>query len=528
LALLVTDSALIRLFTCYSLIVEPMIKDSTQAMRERVAAAGQEHLLGFYDTLNKDSQKKLISQLEDLNLDELITLAEQYVKNKPAISIPEDIKAVNTYPYTPKPDQEELYAKAEARGKELVQAGKVAAFLVAGGQGTRLGYDGPKGEYCVTPIKEKSLFQVFAEQLLAYSRDNKVQIPWYIMTSEANDQVTKEFFKKHNHFGYSPDEIFFFKQGMMPAFSMDGKLLLGSKDSLALSPDGHGGSLRALQRSGALEDMKKRGIEHLSYFQVDNPLVHIIDYRFIGLHDLAGSEMSSKTVAKAGPKEKVGNFVEADGKVQIIEYSDLPEELAVQTNTDGSLKFNAGSIAIHALRVSFIERLTSCGTLNLPWHRAEKKVGYVNASGELIKPETPNAVKLEQFIFDAIPLAQNAIVYETDRAEEFSPVKNAEGSDSPVTCRDHQIARAARWLTEAGIVVPMKDGKVDAVLEIDPLVALSAEQLKTRDLGIKQINSGSRVFIGTTGIEDSSEVQAPELKKETAPVRTPVFRPATA
>jgi UDP-N-acetylglucosamine/UDP-N-acetylgalactosamine diphosphorylase len=197
--------------------------------------------------------------------------------------------------------------------------------------------------------------------------------------------------------------------------------------------------------------MKRRGIEHLSYFQVDNPLVHCIDPLFLGLHDLTGSEMSSKTIPKANALEKVGNFVFADGVVQVIEYSDLPESLALQTNPDGTLRFNAGSIAIHALRVSFIERLNQGGRLKLPWHRAEKKVPCVDDAGNHVKPDKPNAVKLEQFVFDAIPLAKNAIVYTTDRAEEFSPVKNAEGVDSPETSKRDQIRRAARWLRDAGV-----------------------------------------------------------------------------
>jgi UDP-N-acetylglucosamine/UDP-N-acetylgalactosamine diphosphorylase len=226
--------------------------------------------------------------------------------------------------------------------------------------------------------------------------------------------------------------------------------------------------------------MQKRGIEHLSYFQVDNPLVHVIDPRFLGLHDITESEMSSKTIPKANALEKVGNFVIGDGVLQVIEYSDLPESLAVQTNSDGSLRFNAGSIAIHALRTSFVDRLNHSGRLSLPWHRAEKKVPYVDDRGNVVNPDKPNAVKLEQFVFDAIPLAKNAIVYTTERAEEFSPVKNAEGVDSPATSRRDQIRRAARWLQEAGVSVPMKDGEPDATLEISPLVATSAQQLRTR------------------------------------------------
>ena len=179
----------------------------------------------------------------------------------------------------------------------------------------------------------------------------------------------------------------------------------------------------------------------------------------------------------------------------MIEYSDLPEDLALQTNHDGTLRFNAGSIAIHALRVSFIERLNEGGRLQLPWHRAEKKVPYVDASGAAVKPEKPNAVKLEQFVFDAIPLAKNAIVYTTDRGEEFSPVKNAEGVDSPATSRRDQIRRAADWLRNAGVEIPVKQGEPDALLEIAPLFATSAARIRTRNVSALQIRSGETVYL---------------------------------
>src|SRR5678815_5177867 len=218
------------------------------------------------------------------------------------------------------------------------------------------------------------------------------------MPSDINDKPTQEFFARHNFFGYEKKDVFFFQQGMMPAFAMNGEMLLAEKDSLALSPDGHGGSLRALNKSGALADMRKRGVDHLSYFQVDNPLVHCIDPLFLGLHDITGSEMSSKTIPKAGPLEQVGNFVVGDGVLQVIEYSDLPESLARQVGPDNRPLFNAGSIAIHALRVSFIERLNHGGELRLPWHRAEKKVPYVDDKGASVKPDKPNAIKLEQFV----------------------------------------------------------------------------------------------------------------------------------
>jgi UDP-N-acetylglucosamine/UDP-N-acetylgalactosamine diphosphorylase len=453
----------------------------SQTLRERFAAVGQEQVLRFFDSLDAARKEKLTKQLEALDPAYIKQLADTQVKVKAAIELPKEIKPVVAYPNKPGADRRGLYTDAERRGRELLSQGKVAAFLVAGGQGTRLGYDGPKGEYPVTPVKNKPLFQVFAEQLIAHGKEYGRAIPWYVMTSDANDAQTRDFFKKHNYFGLAPTNVVFFVQGMMPAFAFDGTMLLQEKDSLALSADGHGGSLRALARTGALADMRQRGVEHLSYFQVDNPLVHVIDPLFIGLHDLTGSEMSSKAIPKANALEKVGNFVVGDGKTQVIEYSDLPEALAVQTNPDGSLKFNTGSIGIHALRVSFIETLNAGGQLKLPWHRAEKKVPFIDASGNLVKPEKPNAVKLEQFVFDAIPLAKNAIVYMTERAEEFSPVKNAEGVDSPATSRRDQVRRAARWLREVGVDVPQgQDGQPDTLIEISPLFAANQQQLARR------------------------------------------------
>ena len=464
-------------------------------LRATFTSLGQAGVFRFFDSLDEAEKSKLLAQLAAIDTANLKSLVAGYVTGKPHIELPKEIKPVDAYPRTPDAARKDLYAKAMTRGEQLLKEGKIAAFLVAGGQGTRLGYDGPKGEFPVTPIKNKPLFQLFAEQLLAHSRRAGKSIPWYLMTSDANDARTRAFFEQNHYFGYPKEDVFFFQQGMMPAFNFDGTLLLETKDSLALSADGHGGSLRAIGKSGALADMKRRGIVHLSYFQVDNPLIQIIDPLFIGLHDLAASEMSSKTITKAGPLEKVGNFCVGDGVLQVIEYSDLPESLALQATADGTPKFNAGSIAIHALRVDFIERLNSGGQLKLPWHRAEKKVPYVDESGALVKPEKPNAVKLEQFVFDAIPLAKNSIVYTTDRAEEFSPVTNAEGGDAPATSKRDQVRRAARWLRAAGVSVPMKDGEPDATIEISPLYATSEAELVAKKPTLT-IASGDSVYLG--------------------------------
>jgi UDP-N-acetylglucosamine/UDP-N-acetylgalactosamine diphosphorylase len=465
------------------------------ALRRKLSSLGQDHVLRFVDSMDHSARRRYVTQLQSLDWENLSDLSRQYVRSKTPPAVPRDIQPVQAYPAVPDETRRELYQRAEQRGRELLAQGAIAAFLVAGGQGTRLGYDGPKGEYPITPVKNKPLFQVFAEQLRAHSLRCGRLIPWYIMTSDINDIPTRAFFQKHEFFGYDESAVFFFQQGMMPAFANDGRLLLTEKDSLALSPDGHGGSLRALQRSGALDDMRARGVLHLSYFQVDNPLVRCIDPLFLGLHDLTGSEMSSKTIPKASPLEKVGNFVVGDGVLQVIEYSDLPEELALRTKPDGTPILNAASIAIHALRISFVERLNEGGRLNLPWHRAQKKVPCIDDHGNPVKPDRPNAVKLEQFVFDAIPLAKNAIVYTTDRAEEFSPVKNAEGSNSPETCRRDQTARSARWLTAAGAKVAMQNGFPDAMIEISPMFAVDAEELRSKPLPIKQIKSGESVYL---------------------------------
>src|SRR5687768_5561195 len=280
-------------------MVGPPMPTDIDALRKKLQQIGQEQVLRFWDELDEPRRQRLAGQLAALDLDEIAELVETHVRRKPPADIPAKIEPPNVLPRTADKGREEMYAKALRLGKELLDAGKIGAFLVAGGQGTRLGYDGPKGEFPVTPVKNKPLFQVFAEQLLAHSRDAGRSIPWYIMTSDANDAATRAFFERNNFFGYPREDVLFFQQGMMPAFSMDGKMLLAERASLALSPDGHGGSLRAIAKSGALADMKRRGVAHLSYFQVDNPIVHTIDPQFLGLHDLTGSEMSSKTIPKA-------------------------------------------------------------------------------------------------------------------------------------------------------------------------------------------------------------------------------------
>ncbi len=449
------------------------IQKEYEKLFPQAKAFGQEHLFGFWDELNESQRETLLSQVGQLDFSRLDRMIRESVLTAAPFELPNDIEPADFFPADPKSDmQTREYKRAWQAGEEALNHGKVCAFTVAGGAGTRLGFDGPKGIFPISPVNNKPLFQLFGEYILNCQKRYNPDIHWYIMTSDTNHEATVRFFKDNHYFGLGEEHIRFFQQGMMPAFSKDGKILLDQKGAISLSPDGHGGSLRAMRKSGALDEMRQGGIEYISYFQVDNPLVRCLDPLFVGLHIMSGSEMSSKSLAKADDLEKVGNFVIGDRKLMVIEYSDLPESLARAKNPDGTRKFDAGSIAIHILSREFVERITE-GDLKLPYHRAVKKVPYLDAAGKIIKPTEPNAVKLEQFVFDAIPLAKNSIVLQTKREEEFSPVKNAEGVDSAVTGRRQLVARAARWLEKAGIYVERDaQGQPAAGVEISPLRAI--------------------------------------------------------
>jgi UDP-N-acetylglucosamine/UDP-N-acetylgalactosamine diphosphorylase len=458
----------------------------------------QEHLLAYYKELNPRQQKALLAQIEKLDFKRIPGWIEQYVKNDSPLAIPAKFDPAPSCPPQPKTaEQKAKYTNAYQLGEDLLKQGKVAGFVVAGGQGTRLGFDGPKGNFPTSPIKKKTLFTIFGESILAASKKYGADIPWYVMTSPLNDDATKATFEKADYFGLNKKNVVIFQQGTMPNFAFDGKILMADKATLATSPDGHGGSLKALADSGALADMKKRGIEYLSYWQVDNPLVYVLDPLFIGLHAADGAEMSSKALIKAGPLEKVGNFCLVDGKVTVIEYSDLPDVQAHRKNPDGSLVFELGSIGIHIISISFVEKLNIGGGFALPFHRAVKKIPHIDAAGNLVSPEKPNGVKLETFVFDALPMAGKSVILQTLRAEEFAPVKNATGVDSAEVTHQMMIDRAAAWLESAGVKIPRKaDGKPDCTLEIAPAFALFKEDLKNKADKIPTLKPQSAVYLG--------------------------------
>ena len=442
-------------------------------MIEVFERAGQGHVFAFFDQLTPADQQSLLNDAAEIDLAEVARLTATLLSKDAATGI--NLAGLTPAPYERRPEKggdTKAWTAAKTAGEAALRAGRVAAFTVAGGQGTRLGYDGPKGTFPVTPIKQKPLFQVFAEKIRAAGVRYGKPLHWFIMTSNANHEATEVFFVAHAFFGLERGQVHFFRQGRMPAVDLQGKILLETKSTIAMSPDGHGGSLRALDRSGALDVMAKAGVDILSYFQVDNPLVRGIDPAFIGWHVLRGSDMSSKMVPKAYAGEKVGHFCAQNGQTVVIEYSDLPKSYQEEIDpATGGLRYLAGSIAIHIFDTKFIRRMAKGGEgVALPFHRADKKIPTIDAAGNVVKPDKPNGVKFEMFVFDALPFAKNPVIIETLREDDFSPVKNAEGLDSPKTCNDDQLRQFVRWFRANGAAVPVDaTGLPPFAIEVSPL-----------------------------------------------------------
>ena len=358
----------------------------------------------------------------------------------------------------------------------MIRGGKVAVLIVAGGQGSRLGFDGPKGSFPISPLMKKPLFQLFAEAVKALSLRHKVDIPLVIMTSKENEEETKRFFKQNQSWGLG-SEVHFFSQGMLPTLTPGGKLILSDETHFLVNPDGHGGSLKAFYGSGLLQKLKSEGHTQLYYCQVDNPIAKIADPVFLGYHQMAEAEISTKVVRRQNPDEKVGIYGLLNGKPGIIEYSDFSPDEYRAADKRGEIRHWAGNIAVHLISLDFIERLNRNGFV-LPYHRAIKDVEGIGKGG---KTEKTKGLKFESFVFDAIPLAERTSCMEVPREEEFSPVKNKEGMDSPETARNAMLDLHRKWLEDAGI-----DVAPGAKVEISPLFALDKEELKEK-LGGKRL-----------------------------------------
>ncbi len=359
-------------------------------------------------------------------------------------------------------DSNDLYTL----GERTFQNGEVAFLTVAGGLGTRIGFDGPKGLFPVTPVMGKVLFQVFAEKLRALKRRYGRTFHWLIMTGKETDKATREAFRKHAW--YDEAYLHIFKQGTLPAFSTDKQPLLNEDGSIVCLPDGHGGVFKALKQADLLSLLETKGIQTLSYFQVDNPLVRLDDALFLGAHLHQKSEFSTKVVAKVHPEERVGLFVQDGDRLRLVEYSEFPPSLQSARNKDGSLKYRWGNTAIHLLSTDFVQ---ACANRELPYHVCRKKIKAWDPISKTV--QTIEGLKLEHFIFDALPQANNPLLWEVAHEEEFSPVKNATGNDTPETCRRDQINRWLRWLKAADptwLKEQLKENP-EPTVEISPLFA---------------------------------------------------------
>ena len=425
-------------------------------------SCGQEHVLAYWKKLNKSEQKALLAQIAAI---EPKNVARCAAALKSGGDVPDSSKGKAAKVAELKGA---ALKSAIAVGEKELRAGRVAALLVAGGQGSRLGYDGPKGCYSIGPITGAPLFYFHARKILARTIRYGAPIPFYVMTSEANNEATQRCFEENDFFGLDPKDVFFFTQGMWPGMTPEGKIILDAPGHVFMSPDGHGGLLAALKRSGALDDMKKRGIKSVFYFQVDNPLVEIADPAFIGYHVQQKAEYSLKLCAKRDPYEKVGMPMQFGSTYRMVEYTEMTKEQCERKAKNGKLYFLYGSPAIHVFDRAFLAKEANRA---MPLHLAHKKIPMV-VNGKVVKPTEPNGYKFEKLIFDILPNAKRVACLAFDQKEEFSPVKNAEGNDSPATCRADMQAKWAKWFEKLGMKLP-----ANVPVEIDPVYALDADDL---------------------------------------------------
>jgi len=389
----------------------------------------QEHLITAYERLDDINKPKFIEQLESTDFELINSL---YINSKKEMDTKEvEIKPIEYF------DKLKLYDKYkdyEGLGKDAICAGKLAAVTMAGGQGTRLGHNGPKGTYDIGLESHKSLFELLSDSLKNEGKKYGVTIPWFIMTSRENNDQTVEFFAKNRFFGYEKDKnIFFFKQGELPMVDTEGKILIGEDGFIKKAADGHGGIYEALVKNGMTDKMREMGVEWAFIGGVDNCLVKMVDPVLMGIAIDKQVTAAGKSVVKANPQEKVGIFCKKNGKPNVVEYTEISKEMSEATDSNGELIFGESHILCNLFNVSAIERM---GKTPLPYHSAFKKATYIDKDGNKIVPDSPNAYKFEAFLFDAFGELDDMAILRVKREEEFAPVKNASGVDSPETARD--------------------------------------------------------------------------------------------
>lgn len=390
----------------------------------KLAGAGQEHLLQYFDELDEAQQTGLLNQIEALDLS-LLDLIKDGVKEVPkgklaplgAVTLDEIKEKKDTY---------------KKRGLEAIRQCQVGAVLLAGGQGTRLGLDKPKGMLNVGIHKELYLFEQLVNNLMEVVKEADAWVPLFVMTSEKNNADTVAFFKEKDYFGYNKDYVFFFVQEMAPSVGYDGKILMEAKDRLSTSPNGNGGWFSSLVKAGLLDKINELGVEFLNVFAVDNVLQKMADPVFVGATLEAGAVCGSKVVAKADPNERVGVLCLEDGRPSIVEYYEMTDEIIHSRDDKGNLLYNYGVILNYLFDV---KTLTDILNRSMPTHVVEKKIPYINEKAELVKPKEPNGYKFETLVLDMIHMMDNCLSFEVEREHEFAPIKNATGVDSLESAR---------------------------------------------------------------------------------------------
>jgi len=440
-----------------------------KGLKEELAKYGQEHLLQHWNNLSQQQQNELQQEIEELDMEEVTEYFQRATgdldqcgqKLDDRMQPLDDSQCGSIIKST---DEELLHYQNLSLAE--IAAGHVGILLLAGGQGTRLGVSFPKGMYNVGLPSDKTLFQLQAERILKLQRLAEQQtgksgkITWYIMTSATTVGPTQNFFKEHNYFGLNKENIIVFQQGTLPCFTFEGKIILGEKHKISRAPDGNGGLYRALRTEGVLQDMKTRGIKYIQLYCVDNILVRVGDPVFIGYCLSKGAECANKVVRKQFPTEAVGITCKVDGHYQVVEYSEITTKSAELSNKDGSLVYSAANICIHFFTLEFLERVVLTSERSLQHHVAKKKIPFVNDEGNLVKPTSPNGIKMEKFVFDVFRFANNFVVWECLRDEEFAPLKNAEGAKdcTPSYCRNAVLALHQKWLNQAGAEIITSSG----------------------------------------------------------------------
>lgn len=460
-----------------------------QQLRQKYTDAGQGQVFAFVDELSPVEKARLFHQLSDFDPNRITQLAETALsppkseKEQATLEPLPDSALASILDSDPK-DIQRWYDE----GLKLVADNKVAVVLMAGGQGTRLGSSAPKGCFDIGLPSHKSLFHIQAEriaklQLLAQKVSGKeAVIPWYVMTSGPTRQPTEDFFQQHNYFGLEKSNVFIFEQGVLPCISNEGKILMESKSKAAVAPDGNGGIYQALVTSGVREDMRKRGVQHIHAYCVDNCLVRVADPVFIGFASSLDVDIATKVVRKRSANESVGLILQRNGKPDVVEYSEIDKETAEAKDPKQPdvLKFRAANIVNHYYSFRFLDSIESWSH-KLPHHVARKKIPCINEeTGEAFKPEKPNGIKLEQFVFDVFPMTplEKFASIEVRREDEFSPLKNARGTgeDDADTSKRDVMKQGQRWIEKAGGVVVTEDEA--AGVEVSPLISYGGEGLE--------------------------------------------------